>query len=161
MGSGQGTPWGAARYGQPTAPTNATYQSDPSKYAAYNYSPQANQAMSDIGANTAGTQARQLSRASQMGAGRSAGVNRQLADTQAQSDVTKANVQNQMAQQSFAQQLAQMANQNQWNLGEQGLQNQQYLTNAQLAENERQNRRQAVSQAFGPLGGLGEMFGGY
>lgn len=158
---GTGTPWGAARYGQPTEPKQSEYITDPSKYRAFDTSYQANRALAGIGEDTARQQALTGAKLAQMGGGRSAGGARQMADIQAGAMNRAADIRNQMAQTSFGQQLAQMAAENQFNLQRQGLAQQQYATDAQLAAQEREGRRQALSSAFGPLGGVMNLFGNY
>ncbi len=153
---------GVSRYaGNANQPQNQTFLKDPSLYKGFDTSKLATRALAGIGEDIGNEQARTLARASQMGGGRSAGVNRQLADVAALGENRAADVRNQMASKSFDQQLQQLAAANQFNLTQQGLQQQQYATEQALAADERASRRDALTKAFGPLGGIANLFGNY
>lgn len=160
MAGGTGLIGGAARYGTPSVPNTPTFQADPSKYASFDRSALANQAIAQ--GNTAGANQMALAKArlAATGGGRSSAANTQQMDIAGQLGQGAMNIQNQNALQGWQDKLAQMANENNFNLNNYGLQQQQYKTSAGLAEGERENRRNAVNSAFGPLGGIANLFGG-
>lgn len=160
MGSGKGTPWGPARYGQPEVPTKPEFQTDPNKYASYDRSALGNQAIAQGNTEGANQMAQAKARLAASGGGRSSAANTQnmaMAGTMGQNAM---NIRNQQALQGWQDKLNQMANENNFNLGNYGLQQQQYKTSAGLSEAERQNKQQAAG-ALGPLGSFATMFGGY
>lgn len=159
--TGKGTPWGASRYGQPTTPKNPDFINDPNKYQSFDRSALANQAIAQGNAAGANQMALAKSRLAATGGGRSSAANVQQMDLAGQMGQNAMNIQNQQALAGWQDKLNQMNQENQFNLNRYGLQQQQYRTDAGLAEAERQNRAQALSQAFGPLGGIANLFGNY
>ncbi len=159
MGNGVGSPWGPERYSQPKSPTAATLINNPSQFAAFNTSPQATRATAAINSNTAQQQNLAGAKLASMGAGRSSGADRKMMDISAQGQNTAADVQRAMAQASFEDQLRQQAEANNFNIANAGLAQQQYKTDTGLYQAEQASRRNALQSAFGPLGGIANVFG--
>lgn len=154
---GTGSTLGPLRTGQPNAMSLPTFQGDPSKYAAFDYSPQINQAAAGIGEDIGLQQSRALGRAAQLGAGRSSGSARTLRDIEAKGQQSLAGVRANAAQQSFQDQLKQMFAENQFSLGVGQLENQKYANEIAARQNEQARRDAALKGLFGPIAGL---FGG-
>lgn len=160
MGSGKGQLGGAARYGQPDAPIAPNLETDPNKYQGFDRSALANQAIAQGNAAGANQMAQAKARLAGTGGGRSSSANKQQLDIAGALGQGAMGIQNQNALQGWQDKLGQMNAANQWNLNKYGLDQQQYKTSAGLAEGERANRQQMLSQ-LGPLGGLANLFGGY
>lgn len=156
---GKGTPWGARTYGDPSAVSLSNYQSDPNKYQSFDRSDLANRAKATIGAQTGTQQANALGRLSAMGAGRSAGANRQLMDIAAGAEGRKADIENQQALAGWQDKLQQMAAENAFNQNRDQLALSKFGTEAGLSQAEKNQRRQALSQL--PFGGIINLFGNY
>jgi lipopolysaccharide assembly outer membrane protein LptD (OstA) len=137
------------------------YEGDPNRFQGFDRSALANQATAQGNAAGANQMALAKARLAATGAGRSSAANRQQMDLAGQMGQNAMNIQNQNALQGWQDKLAQMNAANQFNLNKYGLQQQQYRTDAGLAEAERQNRAQALSTAFGPIGGIANLFGNY
>lgn len=150
---------GPARYGTPTVPTDPTFQTDPNQYQSFDRSALANQAIAQGNAAGANQSALAKARLAATGGGRSSAANVQQADIAGQLGQGAMGIQNQQALQGWNDKMQQMNANNAFNLQNYGLQQDQYKTSAGLSEQERQNRRDAVNNAFGPLGGIMNLFG--
>lgn len=149
-----GTAWGPTKYAQPKDVQLRDYISDPSKYKAFDRSEQVNQAAAGIGEDTGIQQAQALGRAAQLGAGRSAGTARVLQDVATQGARNLAGARAQAAEASWKDQLAQMAAENQYNLGMTQAENQKYANELAAYQAEQDRRAQAKFGLFGHLGNL-------
>ena len=124
------------QYGLPAVPNAPTYQNDPSKYQGFDTTGLSQAAIAN--SNQAGSNqiAQAKAQAAGMGGGRSSSANNAVMGIQSGLGQNAQNIYNQNAQKSFEQQLAQMQNQNQFNLGSQANQNALYGTqaNANIAQ---------------------------
>ena len=152
---------GATKFGAPSEVSLQGFtQFDPSKYAAFNTSPQYNAAAAQISANTGNQQQQALGRAAQLGAGRSAGTQRALQDVGAQGAQQLNQFGANAAQQSFQDQMQQWQGQNQYNTNLNQAQMQNFNNQNAAYQNEQANRRNALS-AFGNAGNLVNLFSNY
>ena len=156
---GQGSSFGQQSYGVPSSPKAPTLINDPSQFKSFNMQPQAQLAQAQIGSNIGNEQARDIANNARFGAGHSAGGARQLQDIQAQGVNQMSQVQQQMAEKSFNDQLSQQANANQFNLGNYQAQNQQYANQSANNQAEAQRRAAALQSAFGQYGQIAGLFG--
>ena len=155
--NGQGTPWGGTRYGTPNAPQQAKFITDPSQYASFDRSDLANKAMAGAGADTGNAINQAKARLAATGGGRSSAANTQTMNMLNAGQQKMGDIRNQAALQGWQDKMSQMASNNAFNLQQQGLNNQLYGTQAGLAENERNQRREMVSK-LGPLGDFANLF---
>lgn len=158
--SGQGTPWGASRYGDPSAVSLSDYQNDPNKYQSFDRSDLANKAVADINSDTANNLAQAKARMAATGTSRGSGANVLQMNMMNAGANRGADVRNQNALAGWQDKLNQMNMENQFNLNRDSLSLNKYKTEAGLAEAERQQRRQNLSK-LGPLGDLANLFGNY
>jgi hypothetical protein len=161
LSTGQGTPWGASRFGQPTHPGEAPdFLTDPSKYQSFDRSALANQAIAQGNEAGANQMALAKARMAATGGGRSSAANKQQMDIAGALGTGAMGIQNQNALQGWNDKMQQMSANNAFNLNRYGLKQEQYKTDAALAAAERDKRAAAMSN-FGPLGGVVNMFGNY
>lgn len=156
---GKGTPWGASRYGDPTAKAIPEFtQFNPNNYQSFDRSELVNRAAAGMQQDTATEKARAAAKLSQMGGGRSTGANKILGNIQAQSENRLGQMRANAAEKGWADALQQWAAQNQYGLNKSQLEQAQYATQAGLAQQEREGRRKALADM-----GLGALnyFGNY
>jgi len=156
---GEGTPWGPKTDWSKQVPQVADYLNDPSKYQSFDTSELANRASADIYENVGNSQARNLGRLAQMGAGRSAGANRLLQNTQATGDKQMGDLKGKFALQGWQDKLSQMAQENAFNLNSSGLEMDAWKTAEGLKQADKASRRGMLSKAFGPVGDVFNLFG--
>lgn len=160
MGSGAGTPWGATRYGDPSATTLPDFQSDPNKYQSFDRSDLANASIAQSNTDAANAMNQAKARLAASGGGRSSGANVQQMNLSNAAAQRAGDTRNQNALQGWQEKLQQMMGENQFNLGKAGLAEERYKTQAGLAQAERQSRRDALNK-LGPVGGVLNLFSNY
>jgi hypothetical protein len=118
----------------PAMPQSRAFLTDPSKYKAFDTSGLSQSAIANSNQAGGNQIAQAKAQAAGMGGGRGSAIQNNVGAIQAGLGQNAQNIFNQNAMKSFEQQLGQMQNQNQFNLGQQGLENQLYMNQANLQQ---------------------------
>jgi len=149
-------------YQQPNLPTQANYQSNPNQYNGFDRSGLAQSAIAQGNAAGANQMAQAKAQMAATGGGKSSAANTQALDLAGRMGANNMNIQNQQALQGWQDKLEQMNSQNQFNLGEQGLQNQAYGQQGNFNMQQNQQRQNMLNNALGSqYGGIANLFTNY